>query len=167
MNVMPAASLSLPAPNLPTMMFALARRWGQRPMLRHHREGAWHSVSWAEFARRAASVACGLRALGVSAGDRVLIVSESRPEVPVLETALMAIRAVPVPAYTTNTPADHAHLLRDSGAGSLVQVPDDDRGAFGGQPAAGGRPDPAAATGHHRDAALQSLRRHAHSSVQM
>ena len=119
MNVVPAAA-PLPAPNLPTMMFALARRWGQRPMLRHHRDGTWHGVSWAEFARRAASVARGLRALGVSAGDRVLIVSESRPEVPVLETALMAIRAVPVPAYTTNTPADHAHLLRDSGARMAV-----------------------------------------------
>ena len=98
------------------MMFGLARRWGSRPMLRHNVDGAWRSVSWAEFARRAASVARGLRAAGVQAGDRVLLVSDSRPEVPIIETALMAIRAIPVPAYTTNTPADHAHLLLDSGA---------------------------------------------------
>ncbi len=98
------------------MMFGLARGWPGRPMLRHWHDGAWRSVTWGEFARRAASVARGLRAAGVSAGDRVLIVSESRPEVPILETALMAIRAVPVPGYATNTPADHAHLLLDSGA---------------------------------------------------
>ncbi len=97
-------------------MFGLARSWPGRPMLRHWHGGAWQSVAWGEFARRAASVARGLRAAGVSAGDRVLIVSESRPEVPILETALMAIRAVPVPGYVTNTPADHAHLLLDSGA---------------------------------------------------
>ncbi len=97
-------------------MFGLARGWPGRPMLRHWHDGAWRSVAWGEFARRAASVARGLRAAGVSAGDRVLIVSESRPEVPILETALMAIRAVPVPGYVTNTPADHAHLLLDSGA---------------------------------------------------
>ncbi len=97
-------------------MFGLARGWPGRPMLRHWHGGAWQSVAWGEFARRAASVARGLRAAGVSAGDRVLIVSESRPEVPILETALMAIRAVPVPGYVTNTPADHAHLLLDSGA---------------------------------------------------
>jgi len=103
-------------PNLATMMFGLARGWPGRPMLRHWQDGAWHGVTWGEFARRAASVARGLRAAGVSAGDRVLIVSESRPEVPILETALMAIRAVPVPGYTTNTPEDHAHLLLDSGA---------------------------------------------------
>ncbi len=97
-------------------MFGLARGWPDRPMLRHHKDGAWHGVTWGEFARRAASVARRLRAAGVSAGDRVLLCSESRPEVPILEVALMAIRAVPVPAYTTNTPADHAHLLLDSGA---------------------------------------------------
>ena len=103
-------------PNLAAMMFGLARRWGPRPMLRHHADGAWHSVSWEVFARRAASVARGLRAAGVGAGDRVLLVSESRPEVPIVEVALMAIRAVPVPAYVTNTPEDHAHLVLDSGA---------------------------------------------------
>jgi long-chain acyl-CoA synthetase len=103
-------------PNLAAMMFGLARDWPARPMLRHHKDGAWHGVTWGEFARRAASVARRLRAGGVSAGDRVLLCSESRPEVPILEVALMAIRAVPVPAYTTNTPADHAHLLLDSGA---------------------------------------------------
>ena len=103
-------------PNLAAMMFGLARGWPARPMLRHFKDGAWHGVTWGEFARRAASVARRLRAGGVSAGDRVLLCSESRPEVPILEVALMAIRAVPVPAYTTNTPADHAHLLLDSGA---------------------------------------------------
>ena len=98
------------------MMFDRARRWGARPMLRHFEAGAWQTMSWATFALRAASAARGLRAMGVQPGDRVLLVSESRPEVPIIEVALMAIRAVPVPAYTTNTPEDHAHLLLDSGA---------------------------------------------------
>ena len=52
----------------------------------------------------------------MAAGDRVLIVSENRPEYPIAETALLAIRAVPVPTYTTNTVADHAHVLADCGA---------------------------------------------------
>ena len=103
-------------PNLAAMMFDRARQWPDRPMLRFWRDGAWQSLAWGEFARRAASVARRLRAAGVRAGDRVLIVSENRPEFPIAETALMAIRAVPVPAYITNTTDDHAHILRDSGA---------------------------------------------------
>ena len=107
-------------PNLPTMMFSRARQWPERPMLRHFRDGQWHSTSWGSFARQAASLARGLRDAGIAAGDRVLLVSESRPEVPIVETALMAIRAVPLPAYLVNTIEDHAHLLRDSGARAAI-----------------------------------------------
>ena len=72
----------------------------------------------------AASCARHLRAAGVAAGDRVVIVSENRPEYPIAETALMALRAVPVPTYITNTVADHAHILRDSGArAAIVSTP--------------------------------------------
>jgi long-chain acyl-CoA synthetase len=98
------------------MMFALARGWPNKPMLRAWRGGRWVSISWGTFGRMAASCARQLRAAGVSAGDRVVLCMENRPEFPIAETALMAIRAVPVPAYTTNTVDDHAHLLRDSGA---------------------------------------------------
>jgi long-chain acyl-CoA synthetase len=107
-------------PNLATMMFDLARRRSGQAKSQHYEGGAWRTMTWAEFARRSASVARGLRAAGVQAGDRVLLVSDSRPEVAIIEVALMAIRAVPVPGYTTNTPEDHAHLLLDSGARSAI-----------------------------------------------
>lgn len=107
-------------PNLAAMMFDRARVWPKKPMLRFFRNGAWQRIEWQEFARMAASCARHLRAAGVSAGDRVLICAENRPEYPIAETALMAIRAVPVPAYTTNTIADHTHLLRDSGARAAI-----------------------------------------------
>ncbi len=103
-------------PNLAAMMFARARAWPDRPMLRGFRDGAWQRITWGEFGRLAAAAARGLRAAGVAAGDRVLIVSENRPEYPIAEVALLAIRAVPVPTYVTNTVEDHAHVLRDCGA---------------------------------------------------
>ena len=107
-------------PNLATMMFERARSWPDRPMLRVWRDGAWRGMDWGRFGRLAGSAARGLRAAGVSAGDRVLIVSENRPEYPIAETALLAIRAVPVPAYVTNTVDDHAHVLRDCGAAVAI-----------------------------------------------
>ena len=103
-------------PNLPAMMFDRARTWPERPMLRAWRDGAWRGMTWSRFARQTASAARALRAAGVAPGDRVVIVAENRPEYPIVETALMAIRAVPVPTYTTNTVSDHAHILRDCGA---------------------------------------------------
>ncbi len=107
-------------PNLAAMMFALARGWPTKPMLRVWRGGEWQSITWGEFGRMAASCARHLRSAGVSAGERVVLCMENRPEFPIAETALLAIRAVPVPAYTTNTVDDHAHLLRDSGARAAI-----------------------------------------------
>jgi long-chain acyl-CoA synthetase len=107
-------------PNLPAMMFGLARSWPDKPLLRAFRDGAWRSIAWGEFGRMAASCARNLRLAGVAAGDRVVIVSENRPEYSIAETALMALRAVPVPTYVTNTVADHAHILRDSGARAAI-----------------------------------------------
>jgi long-chain acyl-CoA synthetase len=107
-------------PNLAAMMFGLARTWPDKPLLRAFRDGRWNGVTWGEFGRLAASCARRLRAAGVAAGDRVVIAAENRPEYPIAETALMAIRAVPVPTYITNTVDDHAHILRDSGARAAI-----------------------------------------------
>jgi long-chain acyl-CoA synthetase len=98
------------------MMFDRAQSWPNKAMLRVFRDRAWQGITWGAFGSMVASCARGLRAAGVSAGDRVLLCAENRPEYPIAETALMAIRAVPVLAYTTNTVDDQAHLLRDSGA---------------------------------------------------
>ena len=107
-------------PNLASMMFVLARAWPDKPMLRAWRGDGWHSITWGEFARMAASCARHLRSAGIAAGDRVVLCMENRPEFPIAETALLAIRAIPVPAYTTNTADDDTHLLRDSGARAAI-----------------------------------------------
>src|ERR1035437_7481520 len=107
-------------PNLAAMMLALARAWPRRPMLRYQRDGRWQSIDWGTFGRMTASAARRLVAAGVSPGDRVLIVADNCPEYAIAEVALMAIRAIPVPTYTTNMVADHAHILRDGGARAAI-----------------------------------------------
>jgi len=110
--------------SLPQMMLDLARARPDQPMSRVWRDGAWVRVSWGDFARRTAAVAEGLRAAGIGPGDRVMLVSENRPEFIIADTALMAIGAVTVPTYTTNLPADHAHILADCGAiAAIVSTP--------------------------------------------
>ena len=106
--------------SLPQMMLELAAARQAQPMLRYWRDKAWQRVSWGEFAHRVAAVAAGLRAAGIAPGDRVLLVSENRPEFVIADTAIMAIGAVTVPTYTTNTSSDHAHILSDSGARAAI-----------------------------------------------
>ncbi|MCO6419752.1 long-chain fatty acid--CoA ligase [Siccirubricoccus sp. KC 17139] len=110
--------------SLPWMMLDLARRRPQAPMIRYWRGGAWRRLSWGEFALQVGSLAAWFRQQGIMPGDRVLLVSESRPEWNIADVALMAIGAVTVPTYVTNTVADHAHVIADSGARTaIVSIP--------------------------------------------
>ncbi|NCY23333.1 MAG: long-chain fatty acid--CoA ligase [Alphaproteobacteria bacterium] len=102
--------------SLPAMMLRLAATWPNRVLARHWQGGAWRETLWGDFAIQVAQAAAGLRHLGVMPGDRVMLVSENRPEFMIADNAIMAIGAITVPTYTTNTLADHAHVLRDCGA---------------------------------------------------
>lgn len=107
-------------PNLVTMFFARAAQKGDAPFLWAKRGGSWSSLSWAEVARQVASLAAALKAEGLKDGDRVLLVSENRPEFCIADLAIMAAGCVTVPTYTTNTQRDHAHVLENSGARAAI-----------------------------------------------
>ncbi len=107
-------------PNLAAMMFDRAATWGDRPALWARHDGTWRPTSWATLGRSAAGLAATLRRGGVNPGDRVLLLAENRPEWPIADTAIMAIRGISVPAYTTYTPGDIAHVLADSGARAAI-----------------------------------------------
>ncbi len=102
--------------SLTAMVLAQAERLGDRPLLWARRDGTWQATSWAETARQVRALAGGLLALGLAPGDRVVLAAESRPEWAVADLAIMAAGGISVPAYTTNTVADHRHILDNSGA---------------------------------------------------
>ncbi|WP_366553088.1 AMP-dependent synthetase/ligase [Aquibaculum sediminis] len=104
------------AANLPAVFFEQAERLDSRPFLWAKREGRYQPRTWAEVAAEVRRVAAGLSTVGVKAGDRVLLVSENRPEWFIADFAIMALGAITVPAYTTNRASDHRHILADSGA---------------------------------------------------
>lgn len=108
-------------PNLAAMFFDQVDRLGERPFLWAKRDGTWRPLTWGDAAARVSALARGLIAAGVEPGDRVALVSENRPAWTIADLAIMSVGAISVPAYVTNTLADHAHILRDSGAkGAIV-----------------------------------------------
>ena len=109
--------------SLPAMFFQQAEKMADRNFLWAKREGAYRPLTWGETARAVKDLSRGLRALGLEPGERVVLLSENRPEWLIADLAIMAAGAISVPAYTTNTSADHNHLLTDSGArGTIVST---------------------------------------------
>lgn len=73
-------------------------------------------VSNTEMFERIRDLSLGLGALGMSRGDRVAIVSESRPEWIMCDLAVLTAGAVTVPIYPTLSAAQARYMLQDSGA---------------------------------------------------
>jgi long-chain acyl-CoA synthetase len=88
--------------------------------LNYKRDGRWVSISSDELLVRVRRIAAGLKALGVAPGDRVAILSESRPEWTLTDAGCMFAGAIDVPIYPTLTAPQVRYILKDSGARVLV-----------------------------------------------
>ena len=108
------------ASNLVSMFLDRAEEHGDRPLLSRKADGRWQAQSWAQCRDAVASLSAALIELGIKPGDRVMLVSENRPEWCLADLAIMAAGAITVPAYTTNTTADHSHILGNSGARAVI-----------------------------------------------
>lgn len=94
--------------------FTQARRFGSQPFLWSKADGTWQARSWQTVAGQVEQLARGLlTACALQPGERVVIVADNRPEWCIADLAIMAAGGITVPAYTTNTVADHLHILRD------------------------------------------------------
>ena len=112
-------------PNLATMFFEKAAEKGGKPFLWAKTGGAYRALSWSQAAARVRALAAGLCAQGLKPGERVVLVSESRPEWLISDVAIMAAGGITVPAYTTNTSDDHLHILGNCGArAAIVSTPE-------------------------------------------
>jgi long-chain acyl-CoA synthetase len=109
--------------SLTALFFDQADALGDGPFLWAKHEGTYRPLSWRETAQAVKDLSRGLRGLGLQKGDRVVLVSENRPEWLIADLAIMAAGGITVPAYTTNTEHDHNHILTNSGAvGAIVST---------------------------------------------
>lgn len=82
-------------------------------------DDAWKYISGTEAAERVREIALGLKEMGVKAGDRIAIISENRPEWSLADIAILSLRAVNVPIYTTQAVDQIRYILENSGAKML------------------------------------------------
>jgi len=111
-------------PNEPTTLvqvFEYVTRVHPRPnTLNYKQSGRWVPISSDEMLGRIHHIAGGLYSLGVRRGDRVAILSESRPEWTLTDAGCMFVGAIDVPIYPTLTPPQVRYILKDAGARVLV-----------------------------------------------
>lgn len=75
------------------------------------RNGEWLKISIQEYIEKTNNISYGFLKLGIKPGDKVAIISGSRPEWNMLDMATMQIGAVSVPIYPTISQSDYKYIL--------------------------------------------------------
>jgi len=86
----------------------------ERPAILHKVAGSYRPVIWREQGRVVELVAAGLLSFGVKAGDKLSILSHSRPQWSWADLAILSCGAVTVPIYPTLGVPEVEYLVRHS-----------------------------------------------------
>jgi long-chain acyl-CoA synthetase len=92
----------------------------ERPAYYVKQGGAWKATTWKGYADEVRAAAKSLITLGVEPGDTVNILGFNRPEWVIMDVAAIAVGAVPVGIYTTNSPRECQYILGHSEAGVVL-----------------------------------------------
>ena len=97
------------------VFFTVVGRDHDRAML-IRQDGVWTPVSAAQIHRWVTAIARQLQEWGVRQGDRVVLLSENRPEWAIVDYATLLLGAIVVPIYATQTPEQVLYVLKHSEA---------------------------------------------------
>lgn len=83
-------------------------------------EGQWVKYSTSDYVRNSNLVSYGLLAMGVKRGDKIVTISNSRPEWNFADMGMQQIGAIHVPVYPTISADDYRYILNHSEARIVI-----------------------------------------------
>ncbi|MGD8394681.1 MAG: long-chain fatty acid--CoA ligase [Candidatus Eiseniibacteriota bacterium] len=103
-------------PSLNHMFLEAVDRFRKTDAFQVKQAGRYVPVSHEAFARCVEAQSLGLAELGITPGDRVALIAENRLEWAAADYAILAARAITVPAYPTLLSHQIEYILRNSGS---------------------------------------------------
>jgi len=98
---------------IPTLFNRQAAVLRQKPLFFAKRRGAYQPITWEQAQQEVVALSAFLLECQVNPGDRVLILSENRPEWGIADLAIQSVGAWTVPIYPTLTSQDISVICRD------------------------------------------------------
>jgi len=100
--------------SLAHMFFQRASDLAGRPRYRYRGGDGWQEVTWAQMEARVREILAGLIDMGVAPGDRVALLSGTRPEWMEIDFAILAAGGVTVPIYPSSLADECGYILANS-----------------------------------------------------
>ncbi|MBP6909318.1 MAG: long-chain fatty acid--CoA ligase [Candidatus Saccharicenans sp.] len=82
--------------------------------------GAYQPLSTSDFEKKVVHLALALNDLGLARGEKLILLSENRPEWVITDLATIGNGALTVPVYTSLTASQIAYMIEDSDASFVV-----------------------------------------------
>lgn len=105
---------SFPEATLPQMLRENARRHPDRVAIRQKEFGVWNPWTWKEYFERACYVGLGFKALGLTEGGHVAILSENRIEWVLAQLGVNIVDGIAVGVYPTSPSNEVAYVMAHS-----------------------------------------------------
>ena len=96
----------------PKFLLHNAKKFGERPAMRHKDFGIWQTWTWSEMHEEIRNFSVGLKALGLKRGDKVAVVGSNRPRLYWSFCAVQAIGGVPIPVYADAVAEEMVYVLQ-------------------------------------------------------
>ena len=123
MEVQTAATASAAATGSKTLadlVLLAARKHAKLVALRHKVGDEWVDTSYEELGGIVKEVTLGLEALGIEPGDKVAILSHTRPEWTHCDFGVLCLGATAVPVYQTNSAEECQYVIHHSEAKAVI-----------------------------------------------
>ncbi len=98
---------------IPALFDRQARTLGRRTLFLVKREGSYQPITWQQAQERVLALSAFLLHYQVNPGDRVVILSENRPEWALADLAIQSVGAWTVPIYPSLMPDEILTICRD------------------------------------------------------
>jgi long-chain acyl-CoA synthetase len=116
----PATESSTGSRTIADLLPTAAEKHRDKTAVRYKRDGQWHAVSFQQVGEIVQEIGLGLISAGIGAGDRVCILSQTRPEWTYCDFAVSRAGGVVVPVYPTNSPEECEWVAGNSEARAIV-----------------------------------------------
>ncbi|MEE8377900.1 MAG: long-chain fatty acid--CoA ligase, partial [Candidatus Aminicenantaceae bacterium] len=105
---------------IPQVFINTVKSFQKDNLLLYKSGGKYVPVSTSEFEEKVKGFTLGLKDLGLNPGEKLIILSENRPEWVMANFANLCLGATTVPIYTTLTPEQIRYIIDDSNAKIVV-----------------------------------------------
>ena len=111
---------------IPKLFWRQVQKFPDKTTIWHKQGGVWKSINWGEYGTFSKEIGNALMASGVQKGDKISILSETRPDWVMCDMGIMCSGCVTAPIYQSNT-EEQVFYIADQSDSVLAFVEDQEQ----------------------------------------